>query len=239
MRISTIPLRSAFRYVPVRKETTLQNPIPRRWRIPLLLVGISLVPFAATTNRLLWLSDPQAVPDPAMAHFSGEWTTLIVHITFGSLFLILAAFQFSPDLRLKNSQWHRILGRFCMVAGLIAGLSAIWLVLGYPPSHLATPLMETVRAFLGATMVFCIIRAFIAIRARNISRHRAWMIRTFSLAVAGTTQAFLIGLWIAFSSSLTPTSATALIILGFVINIIYAEWRIQRVPTPHSTWRSQ
>lgn len=217
----------------------MQNPIPHRWRVPAILVVISLVPFAATTNRLLWLSDPQSAPDPAMAHFSGEWTTLIIHIVFGSLFLMLAAVQFSPDLRLKNGHWHRILGRCCMVAGLIAGLSAIWLVLGYPPSHLATTVMDTVRALLSVTMVVCILQAFIAIRARNISRHRAWMIRTFALAVAGTTQAFLIGFWIALSGSLTPTSATALIILGFVINIIFAEWRIQRVATPHSTWRPQ
>jgi len=194
--------------------------------MPALLIAISLVPFAATTNRLLWLADPKAQPDPVMAHFSGEWTALVVHILFGTMFLILAAFQFSPELRRQHKQWHRISGRLCMIAGLIAGLSSIWLVLGFPSGHLSTPAQDFARALMGAALIVCIVKAFVEIRKGNIVTHSKWVVRAFALGVAGTTQAFLIGFWIVFSGNLTPKSATVLIIAGFAFNILFAQWRI-------------
>ena len=205
----------------------MQNPVPRSLRISALLIGVSLLPFAATTNRLLWLSGASATPDPAMERFGGDWTMLVIHIVLGSSFLILAAPQFSPEIRSRHRRWHRAAGRIAMALGFVTGLSGVWLVLAYPPSELATPVMDASRVIFGAALAVFIILAFAAIRRRDIQSHRAWMIRAFALAVAGSTQALLIGLWLAFSGELTPNSATALITLGFVSNIAFAEWRLR------------
>jgi hypothetical protein len=53
--------------------------------------------------------------------------------------------------------------------------------------------------------------------------HRVWMIRSFALGVAGTTQALLIGVWTATVGPLSPESATLLIPLGFAVNIVVGE----------------
>lgn len=202
------------------------NPVPRTLQVPAILIGVSLIPFAATTNRLLWLSNSDAKADPAMERFDGDWAMLVVHVILGSLFLMLAAFQFSPEIRSRYRGWHRAAGRFAMALGFIAGLSGVWLVLAYPPGELATPVMDAVRVIFGMALAVFIILALAAIRRHDIQSHRAWMIRALALAVAGSTQALLIGLWLVFSGELTPNSATALITLGFAFNIVFAEWRV-------------
>ena len=217
----------------------MQIPIPRPWRIPAGLIVLSLVPFAATAHRLIWLSDPNAAPDPNAARFADSWTALVVHILCGSLFLILAAFQFSPELRARRSGWHRASGRIAVPAGLVAGLSGIWLILSYPPSALATPLMDTLRVIFGAALVCSLILAVAAIRRRDVQRHRAWMIRAFAIAVAGSTQALVIGLWMVFSGTLTPQSASVLVPLGFAVNLVFAEWRIRALSRMSPTLNPQ
>lgn len=205
----------------------MRNPIPRPWRGPILLICLSLVPFAATASRLISLGHTDTAPDPAMTRYGGDWGMLVAHILLGCLFLILAAFQFSPELRIRHRLWHRVSGKIAMLAGIAAGLSGIWLVLAYPPSPLATVVMDALRIYFGAALAGSIVLAFLAIRRRDVPRHRAWMIRAFAIAVAGSTQALVIGLWLAFSQKLTPDSATALIGLGFVINLAVAEWCIR------------
>jgi len=205
----------------------MRNPVPRPWRIPALLITISLVPLAATTNRLLWLSDASAAPDPAMARFEGSYSILVFHIVIGCMFLILAAPQFSPELRTRYPFRHRFMGRIVMIAGIMAGLSGVWLVLAYPPGELTTPIMDIVRAVFGSILAGTIVLAFAAIRRRDFARHRAWMIRAFAVGIAGSTQALIIGLWLVFYGTLTPESATVLISLGFAANVAFAEWRIR------------
>lgn len=209
-------------------------PLSRPWRIPAVLIGLSLVPFAATANRLAWITSGGTRPDPAMDRFDGDLSMLAVHIVLGTLFLVLAALQFSPELRSRHRSWHRAAGRIAMFAGIVAGLSGVWLVIAYPPSALATPVMDGLRVVFGTALAAAIALAYLAVRRRDFAAHRAWMIRAFALAVAGSTQALVIGFWLAVIGPLTPESATALITIGFVINIVIAEWRIRAVATPNS-----
>ena len=162
-----------------------------------------------------------------MDRFSGDWAVLAVHIVLGTAFLILSAVQFSPELRARNRSWHRSAGKVAMICGIVAGLSGVWLVVAYPPSALATPFMDGIRILVGTSLAVAVALAYRAVRRRDILAHRAWMIRAFALAIAGTTQALVIGLWLAIVGELTPESATALITIGFLINILIAEWRIR------------
>ncbi len=172
----------------------MSNPIPCAWRIPAVLIFLSLVPFGATTNRLIWLFDGDAAPDPAMDRFAGDWLMLAVHILSGSLFLILAVVQFSPELRARHRLWHRGAGKIAMFAGILAGLSGVFLVIAYPPSALATLVMDGARIVFGAALAATVALAYLAIRRRDTTSHRAWMTRAFALGIAGTTQALVIEL---------------------------------------------
>lgn len=217
----------------------MRNPIPQPWRVPVALITLSLVPFMATANRLIWLSSADAASDPAMARFDGAWGMLATHILCGSVFLLLSALQFSPEFRTSHRMWHRVFGKIAMTAGVIAGLSGVGLVVSYPPSELATPLMDTLRVIFGAALAAAIFVALRAIRQGDVASHRAWMIRAFALAVAGSTQAVVIGLWLALIGDLTPESATALIAFGFALNIAFAEWCISAPQHPNPLPKSQ
>lgn len=217
----------------------MKSTIPRAWRIPAVLIGLSLVPFAATANRLVWITSGGSQPDPAMDRFDGDWSMLAIHIVLGVVFLVLAALQFSPELRARHRSWHRGAGRIAMLAGVVAGLSGVWLVVAYPPSVLATPVMDGLRVVFGTALAGTVLLAYRAVRRRDITAHRAWMIRAFALAVAGSTQALVIGLWLAVIGPLTPESATALITIGFLINIVFAEWRIRAASKPTFTFNAQ
>lgn len=197
------------------------------WRTPALLILISLVPFAATFNRLIWLASPDAAPDPAADRFAAAPMALILHIAFGSLFLVLAAFQFSPELRARARRWHRYAGRVGAVFGLIASVTGLWLILGFPMGPLATITANAVRLFFAVGLGASILLAIHAARRRDFSRHRAWMIRAFAIGVAGSTQALLLGGWVIVTGALTPDVATVLLTLGFTINVAFAEWRIR------------
>ncbi|MEL6958736.1 MAG: DUF2306 domain-containing protein [Pseudomonadota bacterium] len=207
----------------------MNSQFTRAWRIPAALIGLSLVPFAATINRLVWILSGGAQVDPAMDRFGGDWAMLAVHIVLGTAFLVLSAVQLSPELRARNRSWHRSAGKIAMICGIAAVLSGVWLVIAFPPSELATPFMDAVRIIFGTALAGAVVLAYRAIRRRDILAHRAWLIRAFALAIAGTTQALVIGLWLAIFGELTPESATALITIGFLINILIAEWRIRSV----------
>ena len=217
----------------------MKFPLPHPWRIPAVLIGLSLVPFAATANRLAWITSGGGRPDPAMDRFDGDWRVLTVHIVLGMVFLVLAAFQFSPELRARHRSWHRGAGRIAMLAGVVAGASGVWLVLAYPPSELSTPVMDGLRVVFGTALAGAVLLAYRAVRRRDIPAHRAWMIRAFALAVAGSTQALVIGLWLATVGPLTPESATALITIGFLINILFAERRIRAASKTTFTFNAQ
>jgi uncharacterized membrane protein YozB (DUF420 family) len=201
---------------------------PRHWRLPAFLIALSLVPFAATAHRLLWLADAGRAADPAMDRYGGDWSVLLAHILSGAVFLLLAALQFSPALRARRPGWHRSAGRIAMLAGGLAGVSGVWLILGFPPGALATGVQAAVRAGFGAALAVSILLAWSAIRAGDAARHRAWMIRAVAIASAGTSQALLIGLWLFAAGPLTPASATLMITLGFVLNIAVAEACLRR-----------
>lgn len=215
------------------------NPIRQPWRIPIALTCISLIPFMATANRLVSLQSPDVNSDPNLARFDGSFEALILHILTGSLFLLLSVFQFSSVLRNAKPIWHRRIGMVAMAAGALSGFSGVWLILIYPPSELATATMDVVRIFAGLGLVVCIGLSAQAIRKRAVAIHRAWMIRAFALGVAGSTQALVIGAWLALIGPLTPDSATALITAGFLINIGLAEWRIRARPVGISNLNPQ
>lgn len=204
------------------------------WRIPALTIFFSLVPFAATVNRLIWLNNPDHLPDPTADRFVGDPLALVLHILIGSFFLILAAFQFSPELRTRYRARHRYAGRVAGLFGFIAALTGIWLIVGFPMSPMATVASNGVRLFFSVVLGMSIILAIAAARRRDFAHHRAWMVRAFAIGVAGSTQAVLLGTWVAIAGTLTPQAVTVLLTLGFAINIAIAEARIRKVPS-HAT----
>jgi hypothetical protein len=104
----------------------------------------------------------------------------LLHIVPGGVFLVLAPLQFSSRIRSRHIAFHRWSGRFLMVTSLVATLAGLSFGLRMPyggPGEVSAIL------FFGSLFIFSVVRAFIAIRRRDVARHREWMIRAFAIAV--------------------------------------------------------
>jgi hypothetical protein len=82
-------------------------------------------------------------------------------------------------------------------------------------------------------MAASIVLGFIAIRRRDITAHRAWMIRAYALAVAAGTQAFTQGIGEALFGTSDLSTAVS-VSAGWVINAAVAEWVIRHPSTPRA-----
>lgn len=195
------------------------------WLIPLGLIALSIVPIIAGSLRLVELSGGAAIL-PAKPTSP---LPLVLHIVSASLYSVLGAFQFSPGFRRRRPGWHRIAGRLLVGLGLIVALAALWLTIFTPRPDGSGELYYLLRLVFGSAMVLSIVLGFLAIRRRDVARHRAWMIRAYAIALAAGAQVFTLGIGEAIVGE-GDTSSALFAGAGWVINLAVAEWVIRRRP---------
>lgn len=204
-----------------------RSPRARRpaWLIPTGLILLSLVPVIAGALRLTELAVGAEVT-AANARFFDSPVPVIAHIIGATVYCLLGALQFVPRLRTGRPSWHRIAGRIVAPAGLIAGLSGMWMGVFYPRPELDTAM----RLFFGALMVTSILLGLRAVLRRGFRAHRAWMIRGYAVGIGAGTQVFTAFAWILLSGGAMPDAMTtiALLAAGWVINLAVAEVAIRR-----------
>jgi uncharacterized membrane protein len=151
----------------------------------------------------------------------------VVHIVGAVVFALLGAFQFVPRLRRRGRAWHRRAGRVVVLAGLAVALSALWLNQFFPRAHATRGIVYPLRLLFGVALVVTLILGFRAVRRRHFARHRAWMIRSFAIALVAGTQVFTLG----FGGAVFGTGDLAqalMLVAAWGINLTLAEWVIRR-----------
>jgi uncharacterized membrane protein YozB (DUF420 family) len=196
------------------------------WLVPLGLIALSLVPIIAGSLRLVELSGGAAVL-PAKPTSP---LPLVLHIVSATIYSVLGAFQFSAGFRRRWPRWHRIAGRLLVVLGLVVALAALWLTISTPRFPGSGELYFLLRLVFGSAMVVSIVLGFLAIRRRDVARHRAWMIRAYAIALAAGAQVFTLGIGEAVVGK-GDTSSALFAGAGWVINLAVAEWLIRRRPS--------
>jgi uncharacterized membrane protein len=193
--------------------------------VPLALVALSVVPIIAGSLRLVELSGGAAI----LPFKPTSPLPLVLHIVSASIYSVLGAFQFSAGLRRRRPGWHRVAGRLLVVLGLIVASSALWLTISTPPFEGSGQLYFLFRLVFGSAMVLSIVLGFLAIRRRDVARHRAWMIRAYAIALAAGAQVFTLGIGEAIVGK-GDTSSALFAGAGWLINLAVAEWVIRRRP---------
>jgi uncharacterized membrane protein len=186
-------------------------------RIPELLGGPPIIP-----------PNPRAVIDPP---------PIAVHILGSSIFCLVGAVQFLPSLRRYRPTLHRALGRVVAVAGCFSALTGFWMTVAYAfPEALQGPLLYGVRVTLSLAMVALIGWAIVAIRARDITTHRAAMLRAYAIGQGASTQTalFLVGMAL-FETEPLGLSRDVLMVGAWAINLTVAELLIRRTFALHIT----
>jgi uncharacterized membrane protein YozB (DUF420 family) len=148
----------------------------------------------------------------------------LVHILPAAVFLILGPLQFSQAFRERHLQGHRQSGRVLMICGTVVGVSALVMSFGMPAIGGVNQAAAT--TFFALFFLFALAKAFRHILRREVTLHREWMIRAFSIGLAVATIRPIIGAFFGTSriSGLTPHEffGTAFWI-GFVLHLIAAE----------------
>jgi uncharacterized membrane protein len=197
-----------------------------KWLIAGLLF-LSAIPMAAGALRLTQLTGGAEVTT-ANARFFGSPLPVMVHIVSASVYALLGAFQFSPAFRRRRPGWHRIAGRLLVPAGLLVGLSALWMTLFYPRPVGDGDLLSAFRLLFGSAMIVSIVLGFTSILRRDVTRHRAWMMRGYAIGLGAGTQALVLMAGEMIAGRPSELSRALLMGAAWVINLSVAEWAIRR-----------
>ena len=146
---------------------------------------------------------------------------IYIHIVAATFALMIGPFQFSDNLRARFPAFHQILGRLYLGMGvLIGGLSALYMAQFAYGGQIAQAGFATLAVF----WLVSGLMGYRAIRQRNFSEHRQWMVRNFSLTFAAVT----LRLYIPLSEAIGIAFVDAYPIISWVSwvpNLIYVEWR--------------
>ena len=210
---------------------TGSKPVPARGRrtgrwVPPALLALAVIPVAAGTGRLIEvLGGPEVLPTDA--RFAASPIPLVVHIVAAVGYAVLGAFQFSARLRRRRPGWHRRAGRLLVGLGLAVALSGLWMTLAYPQKAGTGDILWATRLLVSSGMGVSLVLGVVAIRNRNIARHRAWMTRAYALALGAGTQAFTVGFGqAAFGAGVVRTDL--MMAAAWAINLAIAESIIRR-----------
>ena len=210
---------------PAATAQRLQRP-RKGWWVPPALLALAFIPVLGGGGRLVeLLGGPEVLPSDA--RFVASPVPLIVHIVSAVVYAVLGAFQFSARLRRRHPGWHRRAGRLLVVLGLAVAFSGLWMTLAYPQKEGTGDLLWVTRLLVSSGMGAAVILGLVAIRNRDIARHRAWMTRAYALALGAGTQAFTVG----FGEALFGTGVLnhdLMMAAAWVINLAVAEWVIRR-----------
>lgn len=165
------------------------------WLIPTGLIALSLVPALAGTIRVAELAGG-AAPTAETARFFAARGGMTLHIVTAVAFSLLGALQFSPGLRRRRIRWHRLAGWFLVPCGLLTALSGLWLahrrgigsMTGTAPGDYDGTALYFVRLVVGLAMAVSLVLATQTILQRDVTRHRAWMMRAYALGLGAGTQ---------------------------------------------------
>lgn len=198
------------------------------FKVPALLIALSIVPTLGGIMRLVSMTDGRAVTEEN-ARFVHSPTPFIVHGVCATLYCILGAFQFGAAFRVRWPRWHRLAGRVLAVCGLVAAATGLWMTMFYAiPVYHQGPLTYGVRLIVGTAMFASIVIAWRRILQRDVASHEAFMIRAYALGQGAGTQVLVLGPWTLLTGESEGFTRDVLLSLSWAINAVIAELIIRR-----------
>jgi len=146
------------------------------------------------------------------------------HITFGGIALLTGWMQFSKKIRARNIDLHRGLGKAYMVAVALSGIAGFTIAM----SATGGPVSMAGFGLLAAVWLYTDFQGYRAIRKLDIERHRAWMLRNYSLTFAAVTLRIYLPLATAVMHLSFIPSYRVISWLCWIPNLAVAEMLIRR-----------
>ncbi|MEP6676745.1 MAG: DUF2306 domain-containing protein [Ferruginibacter sp.] len=155
------------------------------------------------------------------------WKLAFYTHVFSSLFTLCAGFtQFSTYVLQHHKKLHRFIGRLYVYDILIINFPAGMIMAFYANGHLPTKIAFVILDSLWFLFTF---KAVVAAKAKDIKKHRRFMIRSYALTFSAVTlRTWKIVLPFFFHFDIV----TLYMIdawMGFVPNLLFAEWLIRKI----------
>lgn len=182
--------------------------------IVLALVQVVQIPLGALPEDSLRLS---AVP---VWHF--------MHVLGGATFGILGPIQFGRVLMRKYGLLHRVMGRVFVAAGAMISLSSLSLLWHFPDTYSVA--VSSGRLLFGIALGVALAIAMQAIRKRDFTRHRNWMIRAYAIGMGATAVTMVFFPIYAITGEAPTGLASDIIFLGsWTACVVFAEGLVRRI----------
>ena len=224
---------------------------PNVWRILgcVALVGLVALGVASVVLRLVFPADAASQLEPIrqaivgaggtsdqrlgeLAEFDRRFAAnrgiTALHIIPGGLFLILLPLQLSGAVRRRLRAFHRWNGRLLIAVGTLSTVPALYFAIAMPFGGVAELVVIVPVA---VWFLVSMLRAYRAIKRRDIDTHRRWMLRAIAAPI-GVTVVRLVGP--IADLSLTPLGASArdtfvaAVCIGWALTFVATEWWIRR-----------
>ena len=191
-------------------------------------VAMVLLGLFVTVYALPYLSgNPDTFFEQQRLTYMAHLTPLMLHIAGAMVALSLGPWQFVRRLRSRWPRVHRVVGRVYVVAVLATGLGGLMLA----PTTYTGRLTGLAFALLAVGTLSSTAMAFVAIRRRQIARHRVWMIRSYAFIFTGVS--FRLGLFLLPPLGLSFDTAYAVSAwIAWPINLAVAEVLLRRGRRP-------
>lgn len=144
-----------------------------------------------------------------------------IHIISGGLAILLGPIQFVERIRRLHPRVHRWVGRVYAVSIFASGLCGLHVSM----NSAAYPIGDYGFAVLAIVWMATMIMGLRTIWSGDVSGHRDWMIRNFSLTYAAVMLRWQLPLFI-FSGLTPPGALTVIAYSCWIPNLIFAEWYI-------------
>ncbi|MFJ5991731.1 DUF2306 domain-containing protein [Lentzea sp. NPDC092896] len=199
--------------------------------IPAAIIVFSVIPVLGGALRLGELGGGAEIT-PDNARFFASPVPVVIHAVTVSVYCLLGAFQFAPGFRRRRPAWHRAAGRILVLCGLLGALSGLWMTVFYPKPADVGALLTGIRLVFGTAWAAFIVLGFTAIRRRDVTAHRAWMIRGFAIGLGAGTQAVTLSAWLVAVGPPDRLAKALLMLASWLVNLAVAEWIIRRQARP-------
>jgi uncharacterized membrane protein len=191
-------------------------------------VAMVLLGLVTTGYALPYLSgNPATFFEQQRLTYMAHLIPLMLHVAGAVVALSLGPWQFVRRLRSRWPRGHRVVGRVYVVAVLATSVGGLLLA----PTTYTGRLAGLAFALLAVGTLGSTAMAFVAIRRRQIARHRVWMTRSYAFIFTGVS--FRLGLVLLPSLGLSfhtayPVSAW----IAWPINLAVAEVLLRRRQRP-------
>ncbi len=202
----------------------------KNWLVPgllLLLGSINVISGAFQLDTIM--RGPPAVPDEMMTmeYFSMP-IPIVLHILAGVAFNLLGPLQFAPITWGKWASWHRWSGRLLVLSGILIAGTGLWMNHVYPQYGGVLKYPGIVVNSLGLAIALGIALQAVRSSARDIPKHRRWMMRAVAFGLGPATQRVVIIPYFLIFGVPENWMIGLVIWMGFLINLAVVEFVLAR-----------